>query len=286
MSTTVPPATSVSAQGNADSGTPLRLYPLPFIWAVLGVVGAAVVIAAWLFALQAATQPKGEGLFVPPQGLSAVVSPGDGLVTEISATEGDYVEQGQQVGTLRLVSGETVPILSDFSGVFVGGWENVGAPVDIGQAIAQVVTVDAEESTQLASGGNRVPLTEVTVFVPVSQAKAIEEGTPGELEFAEFPAAQFGSVPVETVEVYQLPLAGNELDRFYGGSGGLVSAIDTSKEAVQPILVKLTTDPSTQTGYAWTFGDGPNRQIPLASSLAVTFATGSERLLSPPGGGN
>lgn len=266
-----------------DDAAPLRPFPIPFIWAVLGIVGAAVVIGAWVFSLQAATQPKGDGLLVPPQGLSAVVAPADGLVTQISMVEGERVLRGQQVGTLTRSSGDTVPIVSNFTGEFIGGWESVGAAVSAGNPIAQVVAETPTSSDAAEEPSGAAAVTEVTVFVPLAAAAKISPQTQGDLEIQQYPAAQFGAIPVEVVEVYRLPFAEQELDNFYGGSSGLLSTVAQGSGAVQPVLVKLRTDPGTPSGYAWTFGSGPPVELPLAAPLSVTFDVGEQRLIQAPG---
>jgi len=225
----------------------------------------------------------GNGLLVPPQGLSAIVSPDDGLVQSVDVDEGERVTVGQQVATLAPFSGGTQPIFSGFSGEVIGGWESVGAAVEAGQPIAQVIAAQSDTGGSQSNQTSPPIITQVIVFVPVSSAKAISTGTPADVEIRDFPAAQFGAIKASTKQVYRLPLAERELNAYYGGAGGLVSSIDISNQALRPVLIELETDTNTPSGYAWTFGNGPTSPLPLASQLSATFDIDTRDLVQTPG---
>jgi hypothetical protein len=232
----------------------------PRSWLVL--LGlAAIIIAAliWAFVGQVPRTVSGQAILMQPGGLTNVVAQAPGVVAELTVQPGDRVEEGQIIAHLHPLATFTttgapvatpvgdlsINVLSPIGGEVVEMLSSPGDVLNIGDAVVSLEGLD--------------DVTVGYVYVTDAEGKQIEPGMEVQLSPVTVDESQYGYLigTVQSVSEYPVTLR------------GLVNLLQNERLAEQfldegPVLqvvVTLTADPSTASGYAWSSPDGPPFQL-------------------------
>ncbi|MEU6393508.1 DUF2118 domain-containing protein [Streptomyces sp. NPDC046939] len=209
------------------------------VWAVTGSVDSTL---------------EADGILTYGQGSYVLQTPVTGQVT------GVYVKEGQRVG-------KDAPLLK----VRTEQGNRAVRAIDAGRVtalvarIGSVVTTGADVATLERTASARDPLLAM-VYVPATGAANVPANAPVDVTV---PAARSHGVLRGTVKaVGRTAQTRRQVTDFLGD--GELAAQFTKGGARVPVLVQLTKDAHTKSGYAWSTQDGP--PYPLTSMTLVSGA--------------
>lgn len=217
------------------------------------VAGACV----WAFIGQIPRTLTTEGLLTHPLGVSQLQTIYTGQVSQLVVAPQQTVTAGETVMKVTDSAGKTHPIRSPFTGTVISVSIAAGQVVTAGSTLLTVERTDDPGDHLLAM-----------VFVPANQALGVRPGDSVDLSVASDPSAVFGLLRGRVTSVSPYPLSQQALDTLLGGN--LAARNYVSVTNPQLVVIDLTKDPQTASGYAWTSVAGPPGA--LRSQVAVTAA--------------
>ena len=242
--------------------SPERLDTLMEVTTVRGWLALAAVTAVVLGALSWGVFGRipeviaGSGLMTREGGLFRVHATAAGQVDQILARPGTFVRKGQVVavlthGPVSAADSAAGKVISDHAGVVVDQLVDVGQTISPG---APIITL--ESST--------VPI-EVSLFIPV-EGKRIRPGMRVEMVPGGVKPEESGYFVGTVRSVSLAPISGASLNRYLRNDA-LASQFDQHGGAYL-VDVAVDRDPTTQSGFAWTSGDGPPMQFGSGTLLS------------------
>jgi multidrug efflux pump subunit AcrA (membrane-fusion protein) len=224
---------------------------------ILSIVVLIVVAGAgvWACAGQIPRTVTADGLVTHPLGVTQLQTAYGGQVSQLSVSPGDHVTKGQVVLNVTGQANTLQPVTSPFTGTVISVEAAVGQVVAVGSTVLTVERTDGPNDRLVAM-----------VFAPASQTAGLRPGDPADLAVSSAPSAAFGLMLGQVASVGQYPLTRQALGNLLGGdvaAGNFASVPDP-----ELVVVNLTRDPKTVSGYAWTSVNGP--PSPLTSQVSVT----------------
>ncbi|MFJ9038402.1 HlyD family efflux transporter periplasmic adaptor subunit [Streptomyces sp. NPDC102406] len=244
-------------QSPEDLDLPVRLARPHGVLALAVTVVVMAASCVWAVTGSVASTLRASGILTYGQGSYVLQTPVTGQVT------GLYVKEGQRVAA-------HAPLLK----VRTEQGTEVVRAIDAGRVTAlvarlgSVVTTGADVATLEKTASARDPLLAV-LYVPATGAANVPAGAPVDLTV---PAAQsYGVLRGKVKAVGRAAQTRRQVTDFLG-DGELAARFAKGGTRV-PVLVQLTEDTSTTSGYAWSTADGP--PYPLTS---MTLTTGAVHL--------
>ncbi|MER6302844.1 HlyD family efflux transporter periplasmic adaptor subunit [Kitasatospora sp. NPDC001539] len=232
------------------------LLAAPRGWIALFVVMITMAAALlWTFAGNIPITVDAPGLLTRPHGTAMIQSPYGGMVRTVLAKPSDQVKQGQSVARVEDAEGRSREITSPFGGRVVGLSVTDGQVVSPGSPVVSVERIDDPQEGVVAM-----------VFVPATRTVGLEPGDQVDLNVSTTPAGAFGLLRGTVSSVSPYALTKEAVSGLVGGE--LAAQRFLGKEAPRLVVVELTPDPNTPTGYSWTSQSGPPN--PLGTQVAVT----------------
>jgi multidrug efflux pump subunit AcrA (membrane-fusion protein) len=213
--------------------------------ALLALVAVVVGVVLYGFLGTAPTTVSGQGLFLPPGGLTRLDAPAAGTVAQVHVTIGDTVAEGEDVVTVSTTDGTDIALSSTASGHVTELLVDRGNVLAPGQEVAVVDPSDGE-------------LTAI-VFVPTGEGKAIEPGMSVQLSPSTAPSEEYGQAMATVRTVSEFPVSSERLE-FVLQNDILTQEI-AKLGSVLEVTVELATDETTDSGLMWTSGDGPPFEV-------------------------
>lgn len=236
---------------------------------------AALVIPAVLWGVFGSipTQVSADdGILMHVDALHEVASQTSGIVTEVSVTTGDEVQEGQEVVRVRTDAGAEVEVVSLFSGRVVDLAIEKGMYLDPGQQVALVEVADK-------------PLAAV-FFVPAEQGKLLAPGMQVHVSPSTVKADEYGYMQGRVLAVSQFPVSEGDMLTLLEDDS-LVAALSSDDDQLQ-VDVELVRDPTTPSGFAWSSSKGPPTPVIHGTLCTATFVVGEDHpanLIFPDGTG-
>jgi biotin carboxyl carrier protein len=259
-----------------DSARALAVTP-GGVWTALAAVLAVTVGGlVWLAAASAPIFVYGEGLLLPSSGLFSITSPIDGLVIGYEVKPGDQIAAGDRVAKVLSVDGEEYTIKSAFDGTLASGGTALGSPVKRGGIVGGLVPKKIDGTRQ---ENNAKVLDSTSVFVPMASVTDLHVGMSVALAVKQFPESVYGGIRGLVTAVATSPSSSQELENFSGLNDTLVKTIDQGGEPVVQVELALQLDESTQSGYSWTIGSGPNTIVTLGSITQMSVLISEQGLV-------
>lgn len=209
---------------------------------VLLVVTIAAVV--WVFVGELPVNVSAPGLLTTPGGTASVQTPWAGTVTDLPVRLGQHIAAGAEVAALRTADGTARTLTSQFAGTVVGLGVSVGQVVASGARMAFVERTDAPNDEVVAM-----------LFVTGDNTSGLHAGTSVDLSVSSAPAGQYGLLRGRVSSVSPYPLTSGQLDGLVGGPLAARKYFKAGPPLL--VLVHLTRDSSTKSGYAWSTKSGP-----------------------------
>lgn len=236
----------------------IAVFVIMFVMAGAGV---------WAFIGNIPISVAAPGLLTYAQGTSTVQSPSPGTVTKISVVPGDHVERGDEVAIIADEKGTEIIIDSPFSGQVVGLGVTEAQIVDRGDALTTIERISAPEEPIVAM-----------LFVPEDQAQSLLPGITVQMSVSAAPAAAFGLLKGTVSSVSPFALNSGQISALVGGD--LAAQQYTSFIAPHLVIVELTPDSSTVSGFAWSTEAGPPLKLRSQVSVSATLDVAQQSPIS------
>jgi HlyD family secretion protein len=146
---------------------------------------------------------------------------------------------------------------------------NDGSVVTPGLSIATIIPLDDETSK------GRVDVFAIS-FVAYGIGKQVKPGMVARLGVPFAPTTEYGFIEAKVSEVSEYALDEDEVARQVGSSSLAKKIMSTSTVPLR-VTLELAYDPATQSGLAWTSGDGFPGQIPPLTECTVQITTRTQR---------
>ncbi|MFJ5880000.1 HlyD family efflux transporter periplasmic adaptor subunit [Kitasatospora cineracea] len=247
--------------------TPTRLAA-PRAWAAALLTCVLVAGAgAWSVTGRLPQALDAPGLLTRPLGVSALQSPYGGMLGKMTVRPGDTVAAGQEVAEITDPEGVGRPVRSPFSGAVVS------VPAAVGQAVAPGSLLASVERTD-GPGDRPVAM----LFVPSARAAAVAPGAAVALSVPALPERAHGLLRGRVTSVGRYPLSAQEVSALLGGNPGLAGL--SGSEPVTEVLVDLSPDPRTPSGYSWSTRLGPPGPLGTPQQLTGSLDLGARSPIS------
>lgn len=123
---------------------------------------------------------------------------------------------------------------------------------------------------------------QAVVFVSVDDARKIEAGMPVRLDLASVKKEEFGLLQGRVTSVNEFPSDQQEMLRVLNNDA-FVQSLTVAGTLVK-IQIELLRDPTTATGYQWSFKNGPPGRLETGMLCSATIVIAEQRpidLLAP-----
>ena len=224
--------------------------PRQWVFLAVGALLAAAV-GVWLVFGTISTQASGPGC--PRRGAFGVpvTALENGQAVEVLKVNGDRVQAGDLVLILRDADGEI--------------WQEK-APVD--GTIRSLLAVEAGVTFLTGDVMFLVERDGDLMFqslIPASQAEGIRVGMSASVSPATAPAGTYGYIPGTVVQRSDVLLNNTELSLIAEATGGALQATGEP----QLLITVAPEEADTPSGFAWSFGSGPDTDIPVGTTAQV-----------------
>jgi len=231
------------------------------VMVVLIVAGAAVI---WVFVGRLPVSVTATGLLTRPAGTGTVQSPWAGTVTSVPVRAAQQLGAGDVIARVQTPEGDTHDVTTHSAGKVIGVAVTEGDVITFGATIATVERLTGSDDQMVAM-----------LFLPNSAATALRPGDTVDLSVATAPAAQYGLLrgTIQTISPYVLSPA--RVAALVGGD--LPADKYTQSGLPRLVVVALSPDATTKSGYKWTTQTGPPfvPQTQVAVSATINLATQS-----------
>jgi HlyD family secretion protein len=123
---------------------------------------------------------------------------------------------------------------------------------------------------------------QAVVFVSVDDARKIDAGMPARLDLASVKKDEFGLLQGQVTSANEFPSNQQEMMRVLDNDAFVQSL--TAAGALVKVQIALLRDPTTATGYQWSFKTGPPGHLETGMLCSATITIAEQRpidLLSP-----
>lgn len=257
-----------SAAASKDAGEEVAAaFPITDRKAWIAVLGIALLFAGvvgWITFGQLPQEVRGNAVILPTQGFIDIGRDEVGAVSEILVAPGDAVTQGQVVARVETASG-SADVTAPAAGTIASILERIGGTTSPGLPLMTMSATQGLATDEVA-----------TAFVSAPAASSIDIGMPARVALLSYPQAQYGTITGTVAAVSTLPVTQERLDVLMGGNSALV-AYFSGQGPVAEVTIALDADPDSATGYNWTIGTGPDREIAVGDlgEVSVITAEGS-----------
>jgi pyruvate/2-oxoglutarate dehydrogenase complex dihydrolipoamide acyltransferase (E2) component len=229
---------------------------------VLAVTVVVMAAASW-WALTGSVSSKvtASGILTHAQGSYTLQSPVAGQVTRVLAEEGQLLDPGEALLTVRTDEGGEREVDAVAGGLLTTVVADAGAVVTAGADVATLEHVKGPDEPLIA-----------VLYVPGDGGAAIPVGASVDLSVQSVPRERFGVLRGRVEAVGSAPLTRRQISGFLGDE----QLADIFSREGNPIavVVRLERSRATESGYAWSSTDGPPYAVASRTPVsgAVTLA--------------
>lgn len=202
--------------------------------ALIGLMGLLLAGLVWGILGRIPVEFTAPAVFIYPEGIKNIPVTTNGQVTEILQAPGELVQAGETVAVIHDLNGETVPIVSQYTGRILELKASESSIITLGTPLMSL-EASAEDST-----------IEAVLFLSAAEAASVEVGQ--SVKIATAYQDQLGYVygQVETVNRYPATMAG--LLNLLGSE----DLIQTVVRTPNPIAVRVSLDPASTSSQEFT----------------------------------
>jgi hypothetical protein len=217
----------------------------PKSWvALLALCGLLVGAVVWGSFWTSPITLSAQGILVPVGGVQTLAAPQRGTVSTINVQQGDIAQPGQTLATLTPADGQSA------------------APVNVtSTAAGRVLSVSAAPNQSVDQGAPLLVLApldkplQVATFIPSAQVSGAQPGMAVHIAPASVDPTKYGYIKGTVASVGAFPATAPELKQTLG-TDELVRSFTASGPVVQ-LVVTLTPDTGTTSGFHWSSPKGP-----------------------------
>ncbi|AOT68949.1 hypothetical protein [Geosporobacter ferrireducens] len=191
---------------------------------------------------------QGSGIIMPDGGMHYIISQQQGIVRDILVKQGEYVRDGEIVGSLEVVdeSGNTkrMDIIAGINGRVSEVRSLSGDFVESKEKLFSVVSVVENQN-----------ILEAIIFVPIEQGKNLRQGLDVHIQPSNVNKEEYGFIKGVVQQVSEYPVSRKRLLALLG-SEALVSRFSDG-QVVLEVEVDLILNDKTMSGYQWSTPNGP-----------------------------
>jgi hypothetical protein len=231
---------------------------------VLAVTTAVIAVACfWAVTGTVSSKLSAPGILTGAQGSYVLQSPVAGQVTAVLAKEGDTLQNGAPLLTVR--SGQKTETVRTVA---------AGRVTTLVAKIGAVVATGADLATLERAAGPNDPLVAV-LYAQGGGATTIVQGSAVDLTVQTVPAQRFGVLRGKVLAVSRVPETREQITSFLGDSqlGDQFSA----KGQPVAVVVQLERSPGTKSGYKWSSTDGPPYPIDSRTLISGAIRLAAQR---------
>jgi hypothetical protein len=227
-------------------------------WIALAGLGLLLLAAlAWSLFGTIATTVEGQGFLLRSGGLTSITAPHAGRVTEVLVHVGEDVKKDQQL--LELGPG------ASFASPYA----------------ARVLAVDVQKGDTVEDGAMLVTLEprdeplEAVLYVPAGDGYQVEPGMKALVWPAPVKRGEFGALVGQVKRAAKFPASRAEMLRHLQNED-LVTSLSGNGPVLE-VVVELTPDPGTFSGYRWSSSRGPRLTLYGGISCQGTITVRTQR---------
>ena len=240
------------------------LLAAPRGWIAVFVVLIIMIGAGtWVFAGRLPITLSASGLLTRPGGTAQLQSPYTGVVRHLFVHPADPITSGQRVAEVVSPDGTAQFVRSPFTGQVIDLSVSDGQVVTMGTTVVTVERTDAPNDRLLAM-----------IFVPSDHAVRVAPGDRVDLAVSTAPPGAFGLLRGRVTSIGAYPLTSQALSGLVGGESAAQPYL--SGAAPRLIIVDLTPDSHTRSGYAWSTSSGPPVTLRSQVTVKATLNLGSQ----------
>lgn len=244
-----------------DLNTTTRLAD-PTSWITVFVCLLVLVAAVvWGFLGHLPRTTTGTGVLTRPQGVIRIQSQIGGVVEHVDLTRGQQVSANSQLMTVVSPDGATRAVIAPEAGSVFAVYVAVGDAIPAGTTVL---------SLERMGGGAGLS---AALLVPASQANLLRPGEPVHLSASEAPARAFGLLRGRVLSVSAFRADTSELRPLVVDDQLINSSLTGSPKRL--VIVELTRDSKTASGYSWTSAKGPPFAPPFQSNVTGSITRDS-----------
>lgn len=229
------------------------------MWLMLA--GAALLVLAgliWAAFGRAPDLVRGPGMVVPEAGFIQVGQEATGVVDAVYVRAGDRLDRDARIARLRTSDGAVI-VRSPAAGRVAAVLVAPGVVTPVGTSIVTLVPAGSPDV--------------VVGFLPAGLAKRIRVGMTAQVAVESVPRSQYGMIVGTVTQVAEVPATDVGV-RLRAGENTSLADYFLGTGPVLEVLVDLTRDPATPSGYKWTVGQGPPDQVTTGTLVAVGVVLG------------
>jgi multidrug efflux pump subunit AcrA (membrane-fusion protein) len=261
----------------------------------LGLLLSAAII--WGFFGTLDTKIGVEGVLIRPGGLQTVYASSGGIISDIRVVENDYVRKGNVVARV-----EQPQILRQIAGLKVSS--NADNPV--AQAVAdlqaqyynqanivsaytgRVLDVNVKKGSSVGSGTAlftvesgeaRAKDLQAVMYVPAQVGKKIVPGMPVSVSPSSVNKEEYGFILGRVTSVSDFPLTAQSMFLTLGNES-LVKELSRADAALLEVIVDLTPDAATVSGYRWSTPAGPPQPLDSGTLVSASITVKQQKPIS------
>jgi multidrug efflux pump subunit AcrA (membrane-fusion protein) len=226
----------------------------------IGLIVLSAVVAGgivWSVVARIPVTAEAPGILSFPEGSFRVQAAVAGQVTAMAVSPGKVLAAGDAVAQLVEAGGHRVTVHTAIPGRVAEVVAGVGSVVAPGSAVVIV--------ERILPGEQMVAV----VYLPSDTAAVVVPGTQADLSVDAAPSALFGSMRGRVTEVDTSSERRSQVTDFVGDPELAASLVGAG--TVRRVVVDLTRDPGTASGYVWTRRGGPSFPIPSRSGVHAVF---------------
>nr|WP_155073720.1 HlyD family efflux transporter periplasmic adaptor subunit [Streptomyces taklimakanensis] len=211
---------------------------------VLAVTVAVMTVAAfWAVGGSISTKLSAPGILTHAGGSYTLQSPIAGQVTEVLAEEGELLPADAPLLRLRTPQGEQA-VRTVTGGLVTALVAGVGSVVETGADVATLERVDGPDDPLVA-----------VLYIPGDGGSSVAVGARVDLTVQSVPQQRFGMLRGRVAQVGRAPRTPRQIGAFLGDAD--LAEQFTRRGNPVAVVVELERSESTESGYAWSSGDGP-----------------------------
>lgn len=220
-------------------------------WAIFAAIPSTVTAQGILIVATQGIESAQEELDTQP--LTADVT---GRVSQVLVSQGDYVETGQNILVIEQDNDEELFVTATFSGLIVNLNADVGSPVTPSLSLADVLPLTRSSDIEI----------EVVAYVSIYEAQRVAPDMRVEVSPLNIPQQEFGFLHGTVRTVGQFP-----------SNTTLAQGFAVDNVPVIEMRIALERDDEVTSGYAWSIGSGPERELQIGVVTTVNIIVDEQR---------
>jgi len=256
-------------------------------WLALIALGCLVVTSIlWGIFGTIPTKVNGEGLLIKGRGISEIIAPYSGQITDIRVKPGDQIKRGQvvarveQIELIKQINEATEELKRIKSGEISGQTGLIEQKIShlrdmleldsriVSTADGRVLEVKTSTGSFISAGtpvvsyeatGESIKDLEVILFIPVQDGKKIQPGMEVQFSPSTVKKEEYGFMLGRVISVSKYPVTNKEMMQVLGNEE-LVRLLSGQGAPVQ-VRVDLIPDVDTPSGFKWSSREGPAMKL-------------------------